>query len=374
MKIAFYAPLKSPSHPVPSGDRLMARMVIEAMEHKGHQVELISELRTFTKEPDGAGVAAIRKAADLEFQRLDLRFGDPGNKPDLFFCYHPYYKSPDLLGPALCRKHALPYVTLEASHSQRRDPAGWAPLQEFVREAIAQAASNICITRRDARGLLEANPNVRIDQIKPFLKVDAFRDAPPSSGRSPQALVTVAMMRAGDKLDSYRHLSEALTLLSTEPWLLDIVGDGPERAHVESLFAAFGPDRVTFHGEQPPEKVRQQLAQSALYLWPGIGEAYGLAYLEAQAMGVPVVAYDIAGVSEVVNEEEGGTLISEHQPAHFASAMRRLLRDEQERIRRADLARAHILAEHSFETAAERIDAILKEALALYKGAPHQSI
>nr|WP_321446219.1 glycosyltransferase family 4 protein [uncultured Cohaesibacter sp.] len=370
MKISFYAPLKSPDHPVPSGDRLMARLLLEAMREKGHQVALASQLRTFTKEPNGAGVVEIRKAADLEFQRLDAWLGRENDRPDLWFCYHPYYKSPDLLGPALCRKYAIPYVTLEASHSQRRDAAGWAPLQEFVREAIGQAASNICITKRDAHGLLEANPNVRIDQIKPFLKIDAFRDAPPAAGRPSQALVTVAMMRPGDKLESYRHLSEALSLLTAEPWHLDIVGDGPERAQVESLFAAFGPDRITFHGQQSPDMVRHLLARSTLYLWPGIGEAYGLAYLEAQAMGVPVVAYDIAGVPEVVNGQKGGSLVSRHDPASFASVTRSLLQDEEKRIRLSDLARAEVFADHSFETAAARIDAILHKAVERYKGAP----
>ncbi|WP_114007967.1 glycosyltransferase family 4 protein [Cohaesibacter intestini] len=366
MKISFYAPLKSPNHPTPSGDRLMARMLIEAMQAKGHQVEVISQLRAFTREPDGAGVSALREAAALEFQRLDTLFAKEGNLPDLWFSYHPYYKSPDLLGPTLCRKYAIPYVTLEASHSRRRDAAGWAPLQEFVREAIGQAVSNICITRRDARGLLEANPNVRIDQIKPFLKVDAFREAPPVRGRPAQALATVAMMRPGDKLESYSHLSQALSMLDTEPWQLDIVGDGTERAQVESLFAAFGPERVTFHGQQPPEEVRQILGRSALYLWPGIGEAYGLAYLEAQAMGVPVIAYDVTGVPEVVSDREGGTLVTPQEPVHLAAAIRDLLLDEEKRIRQGEQARAHVLADHSFEKAADRLDAILQEAYAGY--------
>ena len=40
MRIAFYAPLKSPNHPVPSGDRLMARLLIAALQRAGHDVEI----------------------------------------------------------------------------------------------------------------------------------------------------------------------------------------------------------------------------------------------------------------------------------------------------------------------------------------------
>ena len=61
MRIAFYAPLKSPRHPVPSGDRQMARLIVRALEKAGHQVSLASELRSFCAEPDAAHYAAIRQ-------------------------------------------------------------------------------------------------------------------------------------------------------------------------------------------------------------------------------------------------------------------------------------------------------------------------
>ncbi|MGO6785324.1 glycosyltransferase family 1 protein, partial [Rhizobium ruizarguesonis] len=42
MRVAFYAPMKSPNHPVPSGDRLMARLLIRALELGGHKVDVVS--------------------------------------------------------------------------------------------------------------------------------------------------------------------------------------------------------------------------------------------------------------------------------------------------------------------------------------------
>src|SRR4051812_22263565 len=47
MNIAFYAPLKSPHHPVPSGDRLMARQLMAALTLAGHSVTVASEFRSF---------------------------------------------------------------------------------------------------------------------------------------------------------------------------------------------------------------------------------------------------------------------------------------------------------------------------------------
>ena len=46
MKIAFYAPLKSPDSPVPSGDRKMARQFIACLRSEGHDVRLISRLKS----------------------------------------------------------------------------------------------------------------------------------------------------------------------------------------------------------------------------------------------------------------------------------------------------------------------------------------
>jgi hypothetical protein len=44
MKVAFYATMKPPDDPVPSGDRTMARLLVKALETAGHEVELVSHV------------------------------------------------------------------------------------------------------------------------------------------------------------------------------------------------------------------------------------------------------------------------------------------------------------------------------------------
>ena len=108
------------------------------------------------------------------------------------------------------------------------------------------------------------------------------------------------MMRSGDKMDSYRMLAQALMRLAATAWTLTIVGDGPCREAVREAFADLPPDRLVWLGEKDAAELPQILAGCDLYVWPGCGEAYGLAYLEAQAAGLPVVAQRTAGVPEVV--------------------------------------------------------------------------
>ena len=116
-------------------------------------------------------------------------------------------------------------------------------------------------------------------------------------------MLTVGMMRHGDKLASYQILSEALAHL-TGDWHLNIAGDGPARRQVEALMAPFG-QRVRFLGLLDRKELQRVYQQSSLLAWPGVNEAYGMIYLEAQA-----AADRWAYTGELVDEESldgGGT-------------------------------------------------------------------
>ncbi|MEI4488536.1 glycosyltransferase family 4 protein [Frigidibacter sp. MR17.14] len=360
LRVAFYAPLKSPRHPVPSGDRLMARLLIAALERAGHRVTLVSELRAFLPDPnDAPALAALEDAAAQERARIARDWAREG-APDAFLCYHPYYKSPDLLGPPLAAAAGIPWLSAEASLSARRDHGIWAATQGTVRAALAGAAMNLCLTRRDRAGLQAALPAARTCHLPPFLELDDL--PPPATGTG---LVCVAMMRRGDKLDSYRDLAQVLHRLPPgTDWTLTIVGDGPARAEVQALFAGLDPRRLDWQGAVAPEAVGALLSRAALYLWPGCGEAYGLAYLEAQAVGLPVLAWDTAGVPEVVRQGETGILVAPGDHAALAAAVTGLLGDPAQRATMAAAARRAVTERHRIGAAAARLDVILRAAVA----------
>ncbi|MGF9694446.1 glycosyltransferase family 4 protein [Rhizobium sp. 0TCS1.26] len=355
MKIAFYAPLKAPDHPVPSGDRLMARQLVEALTLSGHDVGLVSRLRSFSATSDV--LPDDLQAAEMELQRVASSFARDG-LPDLWFCYHPYYKAPDRLGPVLARRFGFPYVTCESSYSGRRNIGGWAQSQSLVRDGAAQAAVNICLTERDLRGLREAVPEGRFARLAPFIEPRPFlvRDPQPRS----KHMVAVAMMRSGDKLSSYTALAESLSQLLDIDWHLTIAGDGPARGEVEAAFAGIPAERLTWAGELGPDRVAQLLSTAALYLWPGHGEAYGLAYLEAQAAGVPVIAEAVAGVPEVVADGQTGMLTPPGDRHAYAGAIRDILANENRRQILSGEARRFVREERSMDAAAKRFDAIIR--------------
>jgi glycosyltransferase involved in cell wall biosynthesis len=364
-KIAFYAPLKSPAHEVPSGDRLMARSLVECLQQFGYCVEIVSHLRALIRDPnDQAANTTLLRNADQECERISTLWKrqDP---PDCWFCYHPYYKSPDLLGPALCQEFNLPYVTAEASYSKRRNEGFWALAQARVLEAVNAAAVNLYFTERDKIGLRESAQSADLVRLRPFIHPLETHSC--SSHPEPLNLVTVAMMRSGDKWNSYVRLAAALSKIIEVPWTLHIVGDGPESQQVRALFANIASERVVWHGEKSPQEIATIYAASSVYVWPGCGEAYGLAYLEAQSAGLPVVAFDTAGVPEVVDNGYSGILTGEGGDTAYAEAIRRLLTNEDQRRLMSANARQHILEKHTFKQASDSLGKVMQQVISSAK-------
>jgi glycosyltransferase involved in cell wall biosynthesis len=357
MRIAFYAPLKSPNHPVPSGDRQMARMLVAALRSSGHDVEIISELRSFSGSSAPGAHDEARQAAEVEIARISGTWSS-GSAPDLWFCYHPYYKAPDFIGPILSRRFRLHYVTAEASWSRRRAVGGWRDSQVFIEEAVRHAALNICFREKDQAGLWSIAPEAKFAMLDPFIDVGPFRSVVPElTGRR---IVTVAMMRPGDKLDSYRLLARALERIVHLQWTLSIAGDGPCRNDLRSEFARLDPLRIEWLGEKTPAEMPEVYGKGCLYAWPGFGEAYGLAYLEAQAAGLPVVAQATDGVPNVVHDGRTGLLTDAGDALAFADALARLLEDPRLRRSMSAEARRFVIEERSFEVAATRLAAMLQ--------------
>lgn len=355
MKIAFYAPLKAPDHPVPSGDRQMARLLLKALAQGGFEATLASRLRAFQAEP--GPLDDLKREAAAEKARLKQEWAD-GGKPDLWFTYHLYYKAPDLIGPDLARDLRIPYVTAEASYARKRDLEGWSEAQALIRDSVAQARINLCFTDRDRPGLESVVPEAHFASLSPFIDTTAYESIAPSSPG--QRLVTVAMMRKGDKFASFAMLAKALALLLDLPWHLTVIGDGPARAETAALFEAIPKGRIDWRGELPADAVPQALAQGGLYVWPGCGEAYGMAYLEAEAAGLAVVAQATAGVPAVVRHGRTGLLTGEGDVAAYAAAIRELLVDDARRRAYGKAARDFVFEERSLRLAAVKLGLILR--------------
>lgn len=358
MRIAFHAPLKAPDAPVPSGDRRVARLLIAALRHGGHTVDLASRLRT--RDARGDIVRQLRLAelgGRLAARYLRAVRDGRRPRPDVWFTYHLYYKAPDLIGPLVADGLSIPYAVAEASVAHKRAGGPWDPGHRATLAALARADLVIGLNPRD-RSLVEPclSHGSRYLDVPPFLEIAA--PPPPDRPRRPAELLAVAMMRAGDKLASYRVLGAALAKVPGD-WRLTVIGDGPARAEVEAALAPVA-DRTVFRGALDAAGLDAAYRDADLLVWPAVNEAFGMALLEAQAAGLPVVAGDGGGVPAIVRHGETGLLTPVGDADAFAAATAELVLDAQRRRSLGAAAATIARRDHALPAAAARIDAALR--------------
>ncbi|CAH1670807.1 glycosyltransferase family 4 protein [Chelatococcus asaccharovorans] len=361
--VAFYAPLKPPDHPVASGDRRMARLLRDALGEAGFVPQLASTLRSFEGAGEPSRQSTLQAASLAEADRLIAvyRALPAAARPALWFTYHVYYKAPDWIGPRVAAALGIPYVVAEGSRAPKRADGPWRLGHAGAEAALDAAAIVFVMNEADRPALAATRPAGQILlSLPPFIDAPPPADARPPHPEGPARLLTVAMMRPGDKLASYRLLAEALQQLSSHgPWHLDIVGDGPARAEVEALFAPFG-TRVSFHGLIDDEsRLAAFYADADLLLWPAVNEAYGMIFLEAAAQGCPAIAGAYGGVPGVIRTGETGLLVPAGDARAFATALATLLDDPAQRAAMGAAAGDFVRRERSLAGAA----AILRQSL-----------
>lgn len=115
-----------------------------------------------------------------------------------------------------------------------------------------------------------------------------------------------------------------------------LVGDGPLRPEIEQRAASLGiGQRVSFLGAR--DDIPEVLASMAMAVLTSASESLSNAILEAMAARLPVVAYNVGGNSELINEQRG-FLIEPNDESSFADAIVRLLSDPQLRREQGDHA------------------------------------
>ena len=358
MRIAFYAPLKPPDHPVPSGDRRVAQLFLAALQMAGHDTLIASRFRSYDGHGDPLRQARVASVGARLAARFVRRCREaPQTAPELWFTYHLYHKAPDWLGPQIADVLRIPYVVAEASDAPKQASRGWAAGRRAAEHAIRRADAVIGLNPADRECVLPLLRDARRwVAFKPF--IDAVSYARQAGARcGPPRLIAVAMMRYGDKLGSYRILGDALSRLLDLPWSLEVIGDGPARQDVEDALHPLE-ERVTWSGEIGSMEIARRLASADLCVWPALNEAFGMALLEAQASGVPVVAGTAGGVSEIVLHGVTGLLVPPSDAPAFARAVCSLLVDRPRRAALAEAARHRVRAEHDISSAARRLNAV----------------
>jgi glycosyltransferase involved in cell wall biosynthesis len=150
---------------------------------------------------------------------------------------------------------------------------------------------------------------------------------------------------------------------------LVVIGDGPLRADYEARAAELGV-RCRFLGVQPAAVVRDRMSRASVFCVPSVvaatgdAEGFGMVFIEAQAMGLPVVSTRSGGIPEAVKNGETGLLVAERDSAALGGAILRLM-DDQDLWQRFSLAGRRNVVDH-FNLAQQtgRLEALFEQLLA----------
>lgn len=157
------------------------------------------------------------------------------------------------------------------------------------------------------------------------------------------------------RLSSEKGLSflvRGLKVLRDKGYDLDLrlAGDGPTRQPLEQLARDLRiSDHVKFLGYINEDNVVRELSNADIFVLPSYVEGLPVSAMEAMAVGLPVIATNIAGTSELVEHGKSGLLIRPSDPQAIADAVVRLIDDYDFRKRAAELGRAKVVEEFEID-------------------------
>lgn len=162
-----------------------------------------------------------------------------------------------------------------------------------------------------------------------------------------------------------REAIRAMALCKDLPLVLDIIGDGPDRAACEQQVAELGVgSRVFFHGKQPKTEVMRRYAEADIFVFPSYREPGGNVTLEAMGYGLPVIVCNRGGPGAAISDSCGYRLAVE-TPASLvdavAGALRQLTTDKELRLAMGQAAYRHVQQSALWEHRIARMEAVFAE-------------
>jgi len=144
---------------------------------------------------------------------------------------------------------------------------------------------------------------------------------------------------------------------------LRLVGDGPSRRPLEGLARDLGIlDRVHLLGPLDEAAKMRELYAADLFVLPSLAEGLPSSITEAMAVGVPVIATNIAGTSELVEQGKTGLLVRPSDPQALANAIVTMIDNYEFRRSTAELARIKVMEEFDVNKEAAKLQEYLLQA------------
>jgi glycosyltransferase involved in cell wall biosynthesis len=347
------------------GASIHVRDMAREMLSRGHQAMVFL---------GGAGPVSERLAeADVPYRSLEFLMRSIHPVRDLK-AYGELARALEEFAPDLVSTHTAKAGWIGRAASARlRIPAiytphGWPAGERFPRfqarlfamaeRAAARWTSAIVCVCQYERQLALARRLARPEQL--CVVHNGVRDVAAelraSAGAAPVRLISVARFESPK---DHATLVDALKRIRNLDWRLDLVGDGPLEARIRGRCHAAGiAGRVSFLGYREDPAVL--LARAQVFVLSSRSEAFPRSVLEAMRAGLAVVASDVGGVGEALDNGNKGILVPRGDPVALSEALGGLIEDADRRRRLGTAAR--LAYESRFQ-----LDAMVDRTVAVYE-------
>jgi glycosyltransferase involved in cell wall biosynthesis len=197
---------------------------------------------------------------------------------------------------------------------------------------------------------------------------------PPAPPRVPGDVVRLLyvgrVVRTKGLRDAIRAVSQ---LNAAKPVVLDVLGEGPDRATCEALVAELNLGQaVRFHGWQPRERVQDFYRAADVFVFPSYREPGGNVIFESMGYGLPLVISDRGGPASFVTDACAFRIAPESPDQYaraLAEALTRLVDDPDLRARMGEAARRHVAETGVWDRKVEQLEALYDDVLETRAGA-----
>jgi glycosyltransferase involved in cell wall biosynthesis len=178
--------------------------------------------------------------------------------------------------------------------------------------------------------------------------------------------ILISAVGALEQRKGHRYLIEAIGALAAPPASLKlrcfIVGQGSVHRVLQGEIAVIRSlERIKLLGRV--DDPRELLWASDIFAMPSLKEGLGVAALEAMASALPVIASDVGGLGEVVEDERTGLIVPPANSAKIATAIQRLAESDGLRKQMGAAARVRVMENYSMEKMAARTLALYRECV-----------
>jgi colanic acid/amylovoran biosynthesis glycosyltransferase len=207
------------------------------------------------------------------------------------------------------------------------------PFLAHRRSLWKRASAFLCASDYVRRAALKAGfPSDKLHVHYPGLDCKAFTPELPLTEKDRELVLFVGRLVAYKGCD---YLLRAMQIVQRErPGAhLIVIGDGTSRGELEQLAGSLK-IKCEFLGEMKSPEIRRWLEKARVFCGPsvampdGLSEAFGVVFLEAQSMGVPVVSFRHGGIPETMREGVTGLLADERDVNGLATHLLRYLNDD----------------------------------------------